>query len=524
MAHSRRDFLRGVAGAGFWGATGGFNALLTFSPLSRAEDQITPDIVQLRPEIEPLVRLIEQTSREKCVDMLVGQLRRGVSYRQFLAALFLAGVRNVNPLPLGFGLHSVFVIHSAHLMSLDAPVGERLLPLFYALDYFKEAQAYDAQQRVGDFVMRPITSNVPPPERAPNEFHAAMEAWDKERAERAIIPLVRHRGASEVIETLWRYGARDYRRIGHKAIYVTNAWRTLQTIGWQHAEPVLRSVVVGLLDGGKDEQVDGYTFEDQCYLPNVRRVKKAIGRLKPDWTEARGDVGVARNMLDAIRTGTGDRACGEALSHLLKGQAQAGTIWDAVHLAAGELMMQKPGSFMALHAVTSANALRHAYLSSGDAETRLLLLLQAVGWMGQFKKTSSIREKNMPPRHVKITEFAPADIPADTDKAMAETFAEVSTNPDPAKSDAAAGKAFRFARDPSTTGAFMRTAKRLIFIKGNEPHDYKYAAAVFEDYRLVSPEWQPHMLATAAYYLKGSTDPDSPLMQRAREAVRSLGG
>ena len=45
-----------------------------------------------------------------------------------------------------------------------------------------------------------------------------------------------------------RYGARDFRDIGHKAIYVANAWRTLQTIGWQHAEPVLRSLAYALLD------------------------------------------------------------------------------------------------------------------------------------------------------------------------------------------------------------------------------------------------------------------------------------
>ncbi len=30
-----------------------------------------------------------------------------------------------------------------------------------------------------------------------------------------------------------RYGCRDFRSIGHKAIYVANAWRTLNTVGWQ---------------------------------------------------------------------------------------------------------------------------------------------------------------------------------------------------------------------------------------------------------------------------------------------------
>src|SRR6266571_7516199 len=82
-----------------------FHGLLA-SPLllSRADAEVTADAVQFRPEIEPLVSLIETTPRDKCAEMVVEQLRRGVSYRQLLAALFLAGIRNVNPRPPGFTL------------------------------------------------------------------------------------------------------------------------------------------------------------------------------------------------------------------------------------------------------------------------------------------------------------------------------------------------------------------------------------------------------------------------------------
>ena len=59
------------------------------------------------------------------------------------------------------------------------------------------------------------------------------------------MPLARSTGAAEVMELFWRYGARDFRDIGHKAIFVANSYRTLQTIGWRHAEPVLRVESVG---------------------------------------------------------------------------------------------------------------------------------------------------------------------------------------------------------------------------------------------------------------------------------------
>jgi hypothetical protein len=40
--------------------------------------------------------------------------------------------------------------------------------------------------------------------------------------------------------------------------------------------------------------------------------------------------------------------------------------------------------------------------------------------------------------------------------------------------------------------------------------------------QLVSAEWQPHLLASAVYYVKGSGDPEPAAMKRAREALRAL--
>src|ERR1700730_13441118 len=181
---SRRDVLYGLS-----------SALASPLLLSRADAEVTPDIVKFRPEIEPLVALIERTPRERCAEMAVEQLRNGVSYRQLLAALFLAGIANVNPGPPGFALHCVFVIYAAHLISLEAPADSRLLPLFYALDDFKAAQERDAHAPAGDYTMQVIRGPLPSPERAAAELTAAMEAWDVERAERAVASLARNRSA-----------------------------------------------------------------------------------------------------------------------------------------------------------------------------------------------------------------------------------------------------------------------------------------------------------------------------------------
>src|SRR5258708_6787486 len=124
-----------------------------------------------------------------------------------------------------------------------------------------------------------MRGTLPPPQRAASELPSAMETWDFERAGRAAVSLARSRSANEIFAMLWRYGARDYRNIGHKAIYVANACRTLQAIGWQHAEPVLRSVVSSLLDFGREQQMNGYALDDQCYPGNLKRVKDSFSRL-----------------------------------------------------------------------------------------------------------------------------------------------------------------------------------------------------------------------------------------------------
>ncbi len=508
----RRQFLKTLTAMGAAGLTGDLGGLGQFSAAVADEGEVTPDIVRLSPEIEPIVRLIEDTPRAKCFEMIVQQLRKGLPYRQFLAALYLAGIRNVNPQPPGFKFHCVFVIHACHELSLDAPVDERLLPLFWALDNFKSSQQQDIEQ--GDFRLRPVKGPLPSAEKAWDELHTAMEAWDEERADRAIVALVRSRGANEIIEGLWRYGARDYRNIGHKAIFVANTWRTLATIGWQHAEPAMRSLILGLLDFGPDERVNEYAYADQSYVANLEHAKAAMPKLPGNWTGVSADTSATRELLQMYRSAALDESCQSTMLMLQSGRANAQTVWDAVHLMGGELMMRQPGIY-GIHTVTSVNGLRYAYETAADPQTRLLLLLQGVGWMGQFQRFMATKNNGLQPR--RITDLESAKIATDPVKAMDEILALVGKD-----TPSAAAKAMTFARQHPEPVELAQAAYSLIFRKGTDAHDYKYPAAIFEDYRLVSPAWRPHMLATAMYHLRGTTAADSPLMQRAIDAVRTL--
>ena len=137
--------------------------LSVLPPVSAAETKLLPKAVRFDPEVEPLVRLLEETPRNRLLEEVAGRIKKGLSYRNLLAALLLAGVRNVQPRPsVGFKFHAVLVVNSAHLASLSSPSEHRWLPIFWALDYFKSAQASD--EREGDWTMGPVDEAAVPKE------------------------------------------------------------------------------------------------------------------------------------------------------------------------------------------------------------------------------------------------------------------------------------------------------------------------------------------------------------------------
>jgi hypothetical protein len=235
-----------TAAAGSLLGLGDLGFLSQLTPVSAEEAKLDPKAVRFSPEIEPLVRLLEDTPRDKVLEEVAARVKRGLSYRELLAAVLLAGVRNVQPRPVGFKFHAVLVINSAHLASISSPDEHRWLPIFWAIDNFKQSQAED--EREGNWTMAPVDeSAVPSADKARQAFIDAMENWDESAADCAIAALARTAGAAEVYELLFGFGCRDFRDIGHKAIYVANSMRTLRSIGWQHAEPVLRSLAYALL-------------------------------------------------------------------------------------------------------------------------------------------------------------------------------------------------------------------------------------------------------------------------------------
>ncbi len=490
---SRRGILRAAAGAGAW------------LGLFRSRAPGAPQAVKLPGEIEPLVRLIEQTPRDRVIEAVAERVRGGVEYRDVLAGLMLAGVRNVEPRPsVGFKFHAVLVVQSIHLASVTAEPADRWLPVFWALDYFKDSQLRDERER--GWTMAPVDETaVPSASRAQEAFVEAMDNWDEEAADAAVAGLARTARPADIWKLFFRYGARDYRSIGHKAIDVANSHRVLGVIGWKHAEPVLRSLAYALLmhEDGNPAQRDAWP--DRPWRRNQQRAD----RLPETRQAGKPDPGAVRELLDTLRSGSEDEAADKVVELLRRGVGPQ-SIWDGLFLGAGELLVRQPG-IIALHSVTTTNALHYAYRFAEDERSKQLILLQNASFLPMFRRTMQERGRV---RDFRLDAMEPAPLDAQRPDTVGAIFAQLAGNP-----LAAAQMTLAYFQSGASSKPWIEQARKLIIHKGRGAHDFKFGFAVLEDHGFVSPRWRPYYMAASVFELQGASQPDNPLVERIQKAI-----
>jgi hypothetical protein len=490
------------------GALAGLSELSFVSGLpavSAAEATADPKLVRLDSDIEPLVRLIEGTERGKVLEEVAAKIKAGTSYQQVLAALQLAAVRGISSRPsVGFKFHAVLVVNSAHLAALASPDTHRWLPILWSIDHFKGAQVTNSRE--GNWAMGPVNeSAVPPAHKARAAFIEAMENWDEAAADAAVTGLARTAGLNDVYELFWRFGSRDFRAIGHKAIFVANSFRTLQAVGFRHAEPILRSLAFALLNHEGDNPAKRDGTPDRCGRRNAELLKQ----IKPEWQAGRTEAAAATELLSVFRTG-GEEDGPRKVVELLNRGVSPQSAWDAMFEASGELLMRQPG-IVALHASTTTNAMRFAYETAASDETRRFLLLQNAAFLPMFRNAAAGRGKL---REVDIEKLEPVAPAAAGAEAVGEIFADIGKD-----RNLAAAKTLGLLKARPAAKELMDAARLLIFAKGTDSHDYKFSSAVLEDFYNASVGARERFLAASMFQLRGSTGPDTGLLKRMKAAI-----
>jgi hypothetical protein len=234
-----------------------------------------------------------------------------------------------------------------------------------------------------------------------------------------------------------------------------------------------------------------------------------LTEIRKDWLSGKLDDSATLEMLEAIRSGSYQDASSAVVQQLNRGIAPQ-SIWDGMFLAASEMLMRQPG-IVSLHTLTTCNAMRYAFDTCGDDETRKLILLQSAAFLPLFRE-ELVRRGSV--GNQRIDQLVPTDL-----KALPEMIPAIfeALGQEPA---AACAHTLAYLQRGGDVVPLMDAARLLVFQKGSDSHDYKFSAAVLEDYYHVSPAWRNYCLAASVFKLRSSKDPDNKLIQNAASALR----
>lgn len=490
---NRRHFLQWSRNGALLLAAGGWSCLRSDPLASSMTTKSDPKLVQ------QLVDTLILTARDRLLETLARQIQLGLTAAELYSALALAGVQQVEPYPsVGFKYHTVMMLQAVFNTVIHTPNDNSWLPLLWAADTFKQAQARDTLN--GDWQLSVVPKKrLPPADQAEQAFINAMDNWDAPAADAAIIQCSRTTSAAQIFEWLFAYGARDFRDIGHKAITASNCHRVLNVIGWHFAEPMLRSTVYALLNhegeanpAHSDHEADRHWRRNQDYL---RQFPK-------HWQYGKPNKSASIELLTALRTEHSEGAV-KLTTQLLRQGVDPQSLWDALILAAGELIMRQSG-IISVHANTSINALHYAYRSSTTDDNRGMLLLQAVSFITQFQQLLSGKLRTL-----KIDDFSP--VATDSHNRVQEIFSVASDD-----RQLASANILYFLNQGGNPQHIMEAGRHYTIYNNTGYHDYKFTEAAFENYQNLSKHWRHRYLSASVFYLNGSKDKENPLITQAK--------
>ena len=105
--------------------------------------------------------------------------------------------------------------------------------------------------------------------------------------------------------------------------------------------------------------------------------------MKYSFTRRQPSPQATQDLLHTLRSGSPSEASEQVVQLLQEGVAVQ-SIYDALFAGAGELLMRQRG-IVSLHAVTTTNAIHHAFTAASDESTRQYLLLQNAAFLPMFR-------------------------------------------------------------------------------------------------------------------------------------------
>ncbi len=448
-----------------------------------------PLLSRAQTDVPALVHLIEQTPRDQLTEKIVVLIRQGLGRDALLWAIQLAGMRQIQPRPVGFKFHAVMMVDAARQLAQGDSGPGGWVPILWNLDYFKFSQQRNIA--AGGWQLHSFNGAVPAADESMQLFTQGLQQRDELKVDAAAVAVSRQHGLHQLFEPLAHYAVRDFHSIGHKSIYLCHSWRQLQRAGGRQADWVCRALAYALIaDGNVAAQDAHWTRLD--YAANVRRAALLpLSALRAGTAPA-----VTGELVQLLGQASADECCDAVVGWLQQAPVQA--VWDGIFLAAAERVLQQPTIPM-LHCVTVSHAMAWLWRQSADSANRNLLLLQAVAYLARMREQRWAGQ----PAGVVLGDLVADPQPLSAAERRERIGQQLGQ---PGKQSQLQLMAYPY----STEGAALRNdLLRLLRRKSNQAHDFKYGAAVLEVMDWLSPSYWPVWLAATSVLLPGAMKPDS---------------
>ena len=388
MSHrNRRDFLADV-GRGMLVASVGSSLALDMG-LANARAAEASDALNFG-SLEPLVALMQDTSPDKLLPLLVERLKSGTDLKTLTVAGALANARTFGGEDY-IGYHTFMALCPAYEMSRELLAEKQALPVLKVLH--RNASRIQAQGGRKNEVLRMIEPGTLPADRSGGELLQELtHQLDVQAAEKAFAALVK----GPVGEAYNHLQMEVQEEVDvHRVVLSWRAWMMLDLAGQEHAHTLLRQSV-------------RYCLQSEKYLAERKRAPSAIRAQLPklfdQYKLLEKSVGTRQAddaWLDEFSRGifaaSPSKAADMTAAALAEGISPE-SVGEGLSLAANRLLLHDPGRSQArpdkpvgsvhgdsvgVHASDAANAWRNIARVSNQRNTLASLIVGAFHTAGQ---------------------------------------------------------------------------------------------------------------------------------------------
>lgn len=334
--------------------------------------------------LEPLVALMQETSAERLLPLVVERLRQGTELRDLVAAAALANARAFGGGDY-VGFHTMMALSPAYHMSRELPAARQALPVLKVL--FRNSSRIQEAGAARTDALQPVEAATLSEGRDGGEvLRENVRRTNLAAAERTFAAL--SRGSAEDAFNHLLMAVQDQTDV-HRVVLPYRSWDLLGVIGTEQAHTVLRQSVRFCIRAERPNMVAHYAgMRDMVprLLDQHRLLSLPRGTRPADdaWVDA---------LSQTIFRSTPEQAAGAAAAALAEGMAPD-AIGEAITLAANQLVLRdrgrttrdaqpnKPvgsvhGDSIGVHASDSANAWRNMARVSNHRNTVVCLILGA---------------------------------------------------------------------------------------------------------------------------------------------------